>query len=306
MTGLVRGTVRSQAGGTYRVALEDGREVEASIRGRLKRGRASKLRVVIGDRVSIGGDGETWTVEELLPRDNLLVRRGRGGREAKVLAANLDRVLVVVSVREPAATPQLIDRLFALVEACGVHPVLVLNKVDLDDGHDAAASLARVYASIGYRVIETSAERRTGVDALRTEMCAGTCALIGPSGVGKSSLLNAVEPGLALRTASVSTKTGTGRHTTVGSKLIPLECGGFVADTPGFGDVGLWQVDPETVADCFVEFPAIASQCRFRACTHLHEPDCRVRQAVEDGDVAASRYESYRVLREEAGAGDRW
>ena len=157
-----------------------------------------------------------------------------------------------------------------------------------------------LYERIGYRVHATSAEDGTGLDELRTELCRGSSALIGPSGVGKSSLLNALDPALALETGALSRKTGTGRHTTTGSRMIPLDCGGLVADTPGFGDVGLWSVPPEEIPHCFPEFAEPAERCRFRECTHLHEPDCGVREAVEAGTIAASRYQSYQTLREEA------
>jgi ribosome biogenesis GTPase len=135
---------------------------------------------------------------------------------------------------------------------------------------------------------------------LHEEICSGSSVFIGPSGVGKSSLLNAIDPALKLRTAVVSRKTGTGRHTTVGSRLITMECGGLVADTPGFGDVGLWSVPPEAIADCFPEFAEYEDACHFRACTHIHEPKCAVRGALQSGDIVESRHASYVTLRFEA------
>jgi ribosome biogenesis GTPase len=227
------------------------------------------------------------------------VRRARGGASPKVLAANLDHVFTVVSLLNPPATHELIDRLLVLVESSGMRPILVLNKLDIEGARENATSLSGLYESIGYRVLPVSAKSAEGLEPLREELCRGTSALIGPSGVGKSSLLNALDPDLTLRTREVSAKSGTGRHTTVSSRLIELGCGGFVADTPGFGDVTLWSVAVEEIADCFPEF-ARAEPCRFRGCAHLQEPDCGVREAVEAGRIHETRYRSYRKLREEA------
>jgi ribosome biogenesis GTPase len=299
------GTVLETGGGVYVVELDAGEVVDASLRGRLKREARTGGRVVIGDRVRVTRTGDAWTIEQVEDRRTELVRRGRGARVAKILAANLDRVFVVVGLRAPKASHQLIDRLLVLVESSGMHPTLVLNKVDLEGAAETARELVEMYESIDYHVLVTSAETGAGLDELSKLLCAGSSAVIGPSGAGKSSLLNAVEPDLVLRTGALSAKTGTGRHTTVGSRLIPLECGGRVADTPGFGDVGLWSVPPEAVAACFPELVMLGEDCRFRGCTHLQEPDCAVRKALDVGHLPPSRYESYRVLREEAIGGAR-
>jgi ribosome biogenesis GTPase len=229
-----------------------------------------------------------------------MVRRGPGGRRAKVVAANLDHVLVVVAARDPGASSELVDRLLVVVEASGLHPVLVLNKVDLAGGAERARELAATYTPIGYRVLPVSAATGEGMAAFAEEACTGTSALVGPSGVGKSSLVNRLDPSAELRIGAVSHRDRRGRHTTVESRLVPLACGGTVADTPGFGDVGLWGVAPGDVEACFPELHARAPECRFRSCAHLKEPDCAVRAAVERGEVAESRYRSYVALREEA------
>jgi ribosome biogenesis GTPase len=294
------GTVHSAGGGVYSVLLDDGRTVAASLRGRIKKEVRTGSRVVIGDRVTVSSTGDACTIDSVEDRVTELVRRGRGSRAPKILAANLDRVFTIVALRAPAATVELIDRMLVLVESSGMHPILILNKFDLDGAPAAAASFTELYESVGYRVLSASAVSGKGLDLVLADVCDGSSAFIGPSGVGKSSLLNALDPSLELHTGALSRKTGTGRHTTVGSRLIRMECGGLVADTPGFGDVGLWAVAPEDVAACFPEFARYSESCRFRACTHLHEPECGIQSAVAQGEVLESRYGSYRTLRAEA------
>ncbi len=280
--------------------LDDGRRVEASLRGRLKKDRKSRDRVVIGDRVLLEAAGDAWTVAGVEERESAFVRRDARGRAPKVVAANLDRVLVVVAAREPDPHPEQIDRFLVVAEASGMHPVLVVNKLDLDGAAERAAELEELYGGAGYRVLGVSAESGAGIDALSDELCSGSSALVGPSGAGKSTLLNAVDPALGLRTGELSRKTGRGRHTTVNARLIDLSCGGRVADTPGFGDVGLWDVAPEDLDACFPEMRPLLGDCRFRGCAHLAEPGCAVLEAVEEGSIPRSRWESYRTLRQEA------
>ena len=288
----------------YSVVLDDGRAVEASLRGRLKQ---SGSPVVIGDRVFLlQGSGTVWTVESVEPRASELVRRGRAGRAPKVLAANLDRVFAVLALVDPPATTELVDRLLVMIEASGMHPLLVLNKADLPRAAAVAEELVPLYESVGYRTFTVSARGGMELEPLRAMLCQGASALIGPSGVGKSSLLNALDPLLELRTGEISGRTSTGRHTTVSSRLIRLACGGAVADTPGFGEVALWGVEPGEVAGCFPEMAEPSERCRFRDCTHVHEPGCGVREALDEGRIPASRYRSYVKLRAEAAEAAAW
>ncbi len=297
----MRGRVHEAGGGVYHVRLEDQRDIEASLRGRLKRQQRTGSRVVIGDVVTLGTSGDAWTIESVDDRSTELVRRGQGGRAPKLLAANLDKAFMVIAAKNPDATVELIDRLLMLGEASGMHPVLIINKLDVPGAPEVSLRFAPMYRAVGYEVLSVSAETGEGIELLRSHMCEGTSTLIGPSGVGKSSLLNAVDPELGLRIGELSRKTRTGRHTTVSSRIISLTCGGLVADTPGFGDVTLWGVTPEEVAGCFPEFAEPADHCRFRGCTHTHEPDCGVKSAVEAGEIFDSRYKSYLTAREEAG-----
>jgi ribosome biogenesis GTPase len=310
---MVRGTVHQSEGGVYRVTLDSGEAVDASLRGRLKRGARLGDSVVIGDvvGVALGPDGSA-SIEVVEERRSQVVRRGAGGRHPKVVAANVDRLLVVAAAVRPEPRQALLDRLLVVGEANHITPVLVMNKVDLAreicgkarcSGSPArsAPDLLALYRGIGYQVVETSARTGEGLDALRDLLAGGLSAMVGPSGVGKTSLLNALEPHLGLRVGDLSHRRGQGRHTTVSARLLTLSCGGLVADTPGFSDVGVWGVRAENLGACFPEFLNHQAECRFRGCTHLHEPGCEVRAAVARGAIDPGRFESYRVLVDEAG-----
>lgn len=300
----VWGEVRESTGGVYRVHLDDGTEVEAFLRGRLKREARAGGKVVIGDRVRIGserqGDEVVRTIEEVAPRRTRIVRRSGPGRKPKAVAANLDRLVVVQSLRSPDPRLEVIDRFLVLAEVDQIPAVLVLNKTDLEGATERADELEALYREVGYPVLRTSPVTGEGIRALGETLSSGVSALVGPSGAGKSTLLNAVEPGLELRTGAVSRMAGRGRHTTVSSRMIPLTGGGLVADTPGFGEVGLWGVGEEELERCFPDIARHAEGCRFRGCRHLEEPGCAVKQAVDEGTVAPSRLASFRALREEA------
>ncbi|MGD2120934.1 MAG: ribosome small subunit-dependent GTPase A [Gemmatimonadota bacterium] len=315
------GTVFGSLGGVYAVRLDSGESREASLRGRLKQEARTGDRIVIGDRVEVTDlpDGSA-TIEKVLERRTQLVRRGPGGRKPKVVAANVDRLVVVAAAVRPEPRQILLDRLFVIGEANGLELALVMNKIDLvpevgrgvGGGPESEASstagdsgaeherLLALYRQIGYTALETSAVTGAGVQELADLLSAGTSALVGPSGVGKSTLLNAIQPDLGLKTGELSHKEGRGRHTTVSARLIPLECGGLVADTPGFSDVGVWGVDQRDLEECFPEFHPWREECQFRGCTHLHEPNCGVQAALSRGAIQEGRFGSYRSLVQEA------
>lgn len=298
------GDVWGSLGGVYRIRLADGSEVDAFLRGRVKREARAGDRVVVGDRVRVvretQGDEDAWTIEEVAPRRTRIVRRSGPGRKPKAVAANVDRLVVVVSLRSPDPKLEIVDRFLVLAEVDDVPLLVVLNKVDLPGAEEVADLLEALYAGVGYDVLRTSAESGLGIEALGARLREGVSALVGPSGVGKSTLLNAIEPGLQLRTGEVSRRLGRGRHTTVASRLVPLEQGGLVADTPGFGEVGLWGLGEREVEGAFPEIADRASHCRFRGCRHREEPDCAVKEGVENGEIAASRLASFRALSDEA------
>lgn len=293
------GRVLQGTGGRYRILLPDGSEREATLRGRLKKEKDLAERVVAGDWVRLGGsDDDALTIEELLPRQTELVRAGLRGRHPKVVAANLTGILVVHSLVHPPFRPDRADRFLVLAECCRIPPTLVLNKVELPGGAEEGETAALRYRAAGYPVLLTSALSGEGLEELRALLASGTWAIVGPSGVGKSSLLNAVDPGLTLRVGEVSARSGGGRHTTVSASLIPMANGGWVVDTPGFSEVTLWEVEPALLSHAFPEFRDPSEECRFRECSHLHEPECGVREALEAGQIHPERFESYRELLE--------
>lgn len=295
----MKGTVCGSEGGVYRILLDSREETEASLRGRLKKTPRPQDRVVIGDRVEVSRSPDgSLTIEGVDPRRTEVVRKGPGGRRPKVVAANVDRLLVVAAAARPAPRPALIDRLLVIGEANHLEPVLVFNKMDLASG--ASVDLAGLYRTVGYRVLETSAVTGWGMEELAEVLSLGTSALVGASGVGKSTLLNAIQPSLGLEAGELSRRRGSGKHTTVSARLIPLEIGGMVADTPGFSDVGIWGVEPRELERCFPEFGEYRGACRYRSCTHLHEPGCEVRSALERGEIHRGRFGSYERLVQEA------
>ena len=294
----LRGVVRKAGGGIYEVRLEDGDVVESRLRGRLKLEQRTGDAVAVGDRVQLRHHADdSWTIEGVDPRDSELARRSPGGGyRAKVIVANVDQVVVVLAAARPEPRLRMLDRFLVLCEANYLRAIIVVNKADLLPGDELRSRFA-AYEAAGYRVLLTSVTEGSGVDEVRELLCGRTSVFTGPSGVGKSSLLNTIQPGLQLRTGEVSEAVGKGQHTTVSAELVPLECGGYVADTPGLREVGLWEVPLEELDSYFPEFEPYVSECRFAgSCTHTHEPDCAVREAVAAGRVSSERYESYCAL----------
>lgn len=295
------GTVREAVGGVYEVELRSGEVVQAALRGRIKKEDRSGDRVVAGDRVLLRFSGDdTPAIESVEPRVSLLAREapGRGGHRLKPIVANVDQVVPVFSAANPDPRLRMLDRFLVLAEMNGLPAVIVVNKVELVGEHAARATFAD-YERAGYTVLLTSVKAGIGLDALSDRVCGATSVFTGPSGVGKSSLLNALEPGLGLRTGEVSEVQRKGKHTTVAARLIPLGCGGYVVDTPGLRELGLWGLDLERLDEHFPEFEPYRGDCRFGSdCSHTHEPSCGVRAALEDGSLSAERYDSYRALYE--------
>ena len=287
------GVVLERDGAQFRVATAAG-EVRAVLRGKAKRGTEQ---VIVGDRVRLEAEatGELVGIEGIEPRRSLLERRVPMGRGARPVAANIDRVVVMTAAARPDPIPSLIDRLLVVAEANDLTAALVINKIDLDPG----TTLAKRYLDAGYEVLRVCVKSGEGLEEVRAMLAGRESVITGPSGAGKSSLLNALEPGLTLRTGAVSEKIGRGKQTTVGAVMIPFAAGGFLVDTPGYSEVGLWGIVPRELAACFPEFRPLLDGCRFQDCSHTHEPWCAIQGAADAGTVHPDRLASYRTLRAE-------
>jgi len=308
-TGLSEGIV-VRVDAQYPVVECGGRRFRCAVRKKLKHGfKAHIKRVCVGDRVKCAPparDDELGAIEEVLARKTQLVRSA-AGREGyqQVVAANVDRLLVVVATKLPDLHPRLIDRMLVAGEKGELDCVIVVNKTDLADPAKTRASLD-YYPEIGYPVILTSATRGDGIDELREALKDRSSVIAGPSGAGKSSLLNVIQPGLRLTTREVSGTTGKGKHTTSFVQLLPLDFGGYVVDTPGIREFGLWDIEKRELAGFFPEMTEYIGSCKFSDCTHIHEPDCAIKAAVEAGKIARERYESYKHLFASLKVKDKW
>ncbi|HKE88789.1 MAG TPA: ribosome small subunit-dependent GTPase A [Gemmatimonadales bacterium] len=296
---MTTGVVLTRSGGSYRVHTAEG-EVTAVLRGKIK--QDDDDRVVAGDVVELAlHKGGPATVERVHTRRSVLARRkasgGRSVGRAQPIAANVDQVVVVTSTRDPDPNPRMLDRFLVIAEANGLPAAVVVNKVDLD--RDVVDVLSRRFGAAGYQVLGTSARVPEGLPALRDLLRGRETVFTGASGVGKSSLLNALEPGLKLRIGAISEKWRTGKHTTRAAELVPLAVGGYVVDTPGMREVGAWGIAPDELGACFPEFRPLLDQCRFDNCCHKSEPGCAVRAAVEAGRLDSDRLLSYERILEE-------
>jgi ribosome biogenesis GTPase len=313
MPDLLDGLIIKAQSGFFTVHTGDG-DFVCRVRGRLKREWLDTDLVAVGDRVriSLAEDG-SGMIEEIAERERSLARlapiaRGRGSRRwdrsgylserEQVIVANPDQAVFVFACAEPFPRLRMLDRLLVGAEVQHIPAVVCANKIDLV-GDEEARALFGTYEEIGYPVLYTSAKAGDGVDALHDALQGKLSALMGPSGVGKTSLLNAMQPGLGLRVSDVSQATTKGRHTTVVPQLVPLEAGGWVADTPGIRALALFDLDPEELDAYFPDIAPLVTDCRFSDCTHAVEPGCAVMQAVEEGRVSEHRYESYVRLHEE-------
>ena len=256
---------------------------------------------VVGDRVRVRreADGERATgglIVSIEPRRARFVRMDPAKRRRyRLIGANLDRVLVVTAARDPAFNSRLLDRMLVAAECGGMEPVIVVNKIDLAPAGDGPPPA--VYAEMGYAVVRCSVVTGEGIEEVRAVVEEGISILAGPSGSGKTSIVAALEPGLELRIGHVSDRTGKGRHTTTHFELHRLSGGGWLGDSPGIREFGIWGVSQQTLDEYFRDFETHRDSCRFSPCTHSHEPGCAVKEAVESKTIAAERYDSYlRIL----------
>ena len=298
---LLPGTVLRARSGFYTVRTDEGRDLECRLRGRIKQERGDSDLVVIGDRVAVAllTDG-AGMIESVEPRRTRFSRRQPGPRgtwKEDMIVANLDQVLVVFACADPTPHLRMVDRFLVVAEHNEVEAVLVANKVDRV-GLTAARAIFAGYETIGYPVHYVSAREGVGLEELDDRLIGRVSVVTGPSGVGKSTLLNAIQPGLRLDTGPVSATLHKGQHTTTSAELHPLTApgGGYVADTPGLRELGLWRIPDADLAWCFPEMRPHLGGCGFNDCRHLSEPRCAVLAALAAGSVSEARYDSFRRL----------
>ncbi|MEI3044267.1 MAG: ribosome small subunit-dependent GTPase A [Romboutsia timonensis] len=292
---MINGKIIKGIGGFYYVDTENGL-YECRARGIF---RKNKITPLVGDRVSISvvdEENKKGVVEEIEKRDTELVRPP---------IANVDKALIVFAIKNPSPNLSLLDRFIVLAEKENLEIVIVFTKVDLDTDGELLGELKSIYEVSGYKVISVSNKLKLNIDKIKEELKENTVVFAGPSGVGKSSLLNEVDKNFELKTGEVSDKIKRGKHTTRHAELLKLECGGMVADTPGFSSLTLDDIDESELKEYFIEFDKY-DECRFGSrCIHENEPSCAVKEAVENGEISKKRYESYIQLLNEIRSGKR-
>jgi ribosome biogenesis GTPase / thiamine phosphate phosphatase len=294
----VAGWVTRYQSGFYTIQTDEGK-VTCVLRGRLKRRTIQGDIIAIGDavQISLQSDG-TGAIEEIKPRNSELIRLDPTPKGAfrQILIANPDQLISVFSSTQPEPHLRMLDRFLVIAEKQGLKAFIVANKVDLL-GMRAAKKIFSDYPKLGYPVIFTSAKTGEGLKDLQNILKGKISGLAGPSGVGKSSLLNAIQPGLGLAVREIGLKNDRGKHTTVVREMFPVVGGGFVADLPGLRKLSLWDTQPEELDGYFPEIRHLVSECQFNDCRHFDEPGCAVIKAVEDGKISSERYESYVRMR---------
>ena len=283
-----------RATGSWYDVLHDGAMLRCRIRGKLRlKGVRSTNPVVVGDEAVCEADGGDCVIVDIVPRRNYVIRRASNlSKESHIIAANVDQALLMVTLRSPETPKEFADRFLVTCEAYKVPAAILLSKIDLQDA-EAVAEFRAVYEGAGYRVLEVSAKEGRGVEEVRELLAGRTTLVSGNSGVGKSTLIQTIDPSLDIRTGEISDSHHKGRHTTTFSTMYPLAEGGAVIDTPGIKGFGLLDIDDAEVWHYFPEMMRVAPGCRFYNCTHTHEPGCAVVEAVKAGEIAWSRYESY-------------
>lgn len=283
-----------RATGSWYDVLHDGAMLRCRIRGKLRlKGVRSTNPVVVGDEAVCEADGGDCVIVDIVPRRNYVIRRASNlSKESHIIAANVDQALLMVTLRSPETPKEFADRFLVTCEAYKVPAAILLSKIDLQDA-EAVAEFRAVYEGAGYRVLEVSAKEGRGVEEVRKLLAGRTTLVSGNSGVGKSTLIQTIDPSLDIRTGEISDSHHKGRHTTTFSTMYPLAEGGAVIDTPGIKGFGLLDIDDAELWHYFPEMMRVAPGCRFYNCTHTHEPGCAVVEAVETGEIAWSRYESY-------------
>lgn len=304
----MQGTVIRNTGSHYVVETDGGVEINCKIKGNFRiKGIRTTNPVAVGDHVTIGEQGPDGVafITAISPRKNYIIRKASNlSKESHIIAANIDQALLVVTLVDPPTSTTFIDRFLATAEAYAVPVIIAINKIDLltaDEDIELLEAVSYLYKSIGYKVLSLSAKTGDGIGTLREELAGKVTLFSGNSGVGKSSLINDLLPGLDLKTAEISAAHGTGMHTTTFSEMFHLLDGGSIIDTPGVRGFGTVDFERNEVAHYFPEIFEKSSECRFNNCTHTCEPGCAVIRAVEDSEIAASRYASYLSILDDDG-----
>ncbi len=302
---MTRGVVTKSTGSLCTVRTEQGEEIACGIRGKLRtKGIRSTNPVAVGDAVELEEENGVFRITRIGERRNYLIRKSTNlSKESHILAANVDQAMILVTINHPETSTVFIDRFLVTAEAYRIPAVVIFNKTDLYTPAESnrLEELSGIYTAIGYPCHAVSVLENRNIEAIRQVLQGKTTVISGISGVGKSSLINAVEPELKLKTASISLSHDTGRHTTTFAEMFTLRDGGAIIDTPGIRSFGMIDMKREEISHYFPEIFRYAAECRFYNCTHLHEPGCAVVEAIRQGAISESRYFSYLSLMEEDG-----
>jgi len=295
----VKGIVTKSTGSWYTVYLNNGDRIDCRLKGKFRiKGIKSTNPVAVGDHVNFEYEGgkETGVINEILERKNYIIRKSVNlSKQTHIIASNIDIAFLLVTIDNPPTSPGFIDRFLATAEAYSIPVIILFNKIDMynDDELEKLAMLDAIYTDIGYECIAISATKKIDIDSVKKLMKGKTTMFSGHSGVGKSTLINALEPTLDLKTAEVSKQHKQGLHTTTFAEMFELSFGGFIIDTPGIKGFGVVDFEPEEITDYFPEFFKLKSKCKFNNCLHINEPKCAIKDAVESDEIAYSRYNSY-------------
>ncbi len=307
------GIVTKSTGSWYNVQLNDGTVVQCRIIGKFKQDNLKLTNpIAVGDQVEIElekTEAPKGIIKKIYPRKNYVVRQSpRKKHQLHFLASNVNQVLIIVTMREPNLKLGFIDRFLVMTEPYSIPAIIVFNKCDIntEEDNDFLATLKAIYEDIGYQVLETSALTGKGIETLRNLLKDKTTLVSGQSGVGKSTLINAIEPGLGLRTEDISDHSGKGQHTTTFAEMFALSYGGQIIDTPGIKTLAFTHLEVMDIAHNFKEFFAISDHCKYANCTHRNEPYCAVKDAVEKGKISFIRYQNYLTLLDEVEDQNYW
>lgn len=310
---MISGLIIKSTGSWYNVRLSDGNIIQCRIAGKIKLdGLKTTNPIAVGDVVKIemeDGEEDRGVIKAIEPRRNYIVRQSpRKKHQLHILASNIDQVVLIVTMREPNLKIGFIDRFLIMTEPYSIPVVIVFNKTDIynDDDMLELAALETIYNKIGYQTIRTSSMTKAGIDTFKQSLQGKTSLIAGQSGVGKSTLVNTIEPNLELRTEEISDFSGKGQHTTTFAEMHDLSFGGYIIDTPGIKSLAFSHLEVMDIAHNFKEFFTKSEECKFANCTHRNEPKCAVKVAVENGEISPIRYQNYLNLIEEVEDQNYW